>query len=195
MMSSKNKHLVIKVNPEDNVGIITDSQGLNKGSILQDGTILTQHIPMGHKVALSDIVIGGEIKRYGEIIGNARKVIKRGDWIDESEITEPKPPDLNTISFSNLKKKKIKSLDGYTFEGYKNHDGSVGTKNILGITTSVQCVAGLTQHVAKKIKQELLPKYTNVDDVVALNHTYGCGVAIDAPSAIIPIRNNSKHCK
>ena len=35
---------------------------------------------------------------------------------------------------------------------------------------------------------ELLPKYPNVDDVVGLEHTYGCGVAIDAPDAIIPIR-------
>jgi len=34
----------------------------------------------------------------------------------------------------------------------------------------------------------LLPKYPNVDDVVALAHSYGCGVAIDAPDAVIPIR-------
>jgi len=42
--------------------------------------------------------------------------------------------------------------------------------------------------LTQKIKNELLPSYPNVDDVVALNHTYGCGVAIHAPSAIIPIR-------
>jgi galactarate dehydratase len=79
-------------------------------------------------------------------------------------------------------------LEGYTFLGYRNPDGSVGTKNVLGITTSVQCVAGFTQFVVKKIKQEILPKYPNVDDVVALNHTYGCGVAINVPAAVIPIR-------
>ncbi|MCK7484634.1 MAG: UxaA family hydrolase [Bacillus subtilis] len=27
-----------------------------------------------------------------------------------------------------------------------------------------------------------------MDDVIPLNHTYGCGVAIDAPGAVIPIR-------
>ena len=79
-------------------------------------------------------------------------------------------------------------MEGYTFQGYRNADGSVGTKNVLGITNSVQCVAGLTQHVVDKIKKELLPKYPKVDEVVALNHSYGCGVAIDAPAAIIPIR-------
>ncbi|MBP6646108.1 MAG: UxaA family hydrolase, partial [Burkholderiaceae bacterium] len=40
----------------------------------------------------------------------------------------------------------------------------------------------------QRIKAELLPRFPNVDDVVALEHGYGCGVAIDAPGAEIPIR-------
>ncbi len=39
-----------------------------------------------------------------------------------------------------------------------------------------------------RIKAELLPLYPNVDDVVAIDHHYGCGVAIDAPGASVPIR-------
>jgi galactarate dehydratase len=42
--------------------------------------------------------------------------------------------------------------------------------------------------VLRRIRRELLPKYPRVDDVVVLNHGYGCGVAINAPAAIIPIR-------
>jgi len=79
-------------------------------------------------------------------------------------------------------------LTGYTFEGYRNADGSVGTRNILAITQTVQCVAGVTDFAVQRIKAELLPRYPNVDDVVALEHGYGCGVAIDAPDAIVPIR-------
>ena len=79
-------------------------------------------------------------------------------------------------------------LDGFTFEGYVNDDGTVGTKNILGISTTVQCVSATVEYAVKKIKAELLPKYPNVDDVVAITHLYGCGVAIDAPGAEIPIR-------
>ena len=52
----------------------------------------------------------------------------------------------------------------------------------------MQCVAGVLDFAVRRIKDELLPKYPNVDDVVGLEHTYGCGVAIDAPDAIIPIR-------
>jgi galactarate dehydratase len=79
-------------------------------------------------------------------------------------------------------------LDGYTFEGFRNADGSVGTRNILAITQTVQCVAGVTDFAVDRIRKELLPRYPNVDDVVALEHGYGCGVAIDAPDAVIPIR-------
>ncbi len=64
----------------------------------------------------------------------------------------------------------------------------MGSRNILAITQTVQCVAGVTDFAVQRIKAELLPKYPNVDDVVALAHTYGCGVAIDAPDAIVPIR-------
>src|SRR6202043_557588 len=79
-------------------------------------------------------------------------------------------------------------LEGFTFDGFRNRDGSVGTKNILAISTSVQCVTGTLNYAVKKIRAELLPKYPNVDDVVPLTHAYGCGVAINAPDAEIPIR-------
>ena len=46
----------------------------------------------------------------------------------------------------------------------------------------------MTDFAVTRIKAELRPRFPNVDDVVALEHTYGCGVAIDAPDAIIPIR-------
>lgn len=66
----------------------------------------------------------------------------------------------------------------------------------MGISTTVQCVTGVLNVAVKKIKEELLPKYPNVDDVIPINHAYGCGVAINAPEAVIPIRalrNLAKH--
>lgn len=180
---------VIKISPADNVGIVANSSGLKKGIKLADGTILAENIPMGHKVATSEIKEGAAILRYGVIIGHAKNLITRGEWVNESKILLPQPPDLDNIEFSGIQNPETNEpLKGYTFRGFRNPDGSVGTKNVLGITTSVQCVAGFTQFAVNKIKNELLPKYTYVDDVVALNHTYGCGVAINAPAAIIPIR-------
>src|SRR6202044_2555149 len=43
-------------------------------------------------------------------------------------------------------------------------------------------------YAVRRIREELLPHYPGVDDVVSVTHSYGCGVAIDAPGAAIPIR-------
>jgi galactarate dehydratase len=82
----------------------------------------------------------------------------------------------------------LSPLQGCTFDGFVNADGSVGTRNLLAITTTVQCVAGVVDHAVRRIREQLLPLYPHVDDVVGLEHSYGCGVAIDAPDAVIPIR-------
>lgn len=180
--------LSIKVHDDDNVAIIVNSNGLPAGSILPDGLTLIEHIPQGHKVALTDIPKDGKIVRYGEIIGYAVDSIARGAWIDESKVMLPTAPPLATLPLATRPAPQLEPLTGFTFEGYRNKDGSVGTKNLLGITTSVHCVAGVVDYVVKLIEQNLLPKYPNVDGVVGLNHLYGCGVAINAPAAIVPIR-------
>ncbi|MCT8137150.1 galactarate dehydratase [Anaerobacillus sp. CMMVII] len=180
--------LYIKVHSEDNVAIIVNTGGLEIGTEFSCGLKLRERVPQGHKVNLQDLEEGQAIVRYGEVIGYANQFIKKGSWVEESLIEMPIPPKLDELSVANKIPKLLPPLEGYTFEGYRNENGTAGIKNILGITTSVQCVAGVLNHVVSKIKEELLPKHPNVDDVVALNHTYGCGVAINAPEAKVPIR-------
>ncbi|KQX48571.1 MULTISPECIES: galactarate dehydratase [unclassified Paenibacillus] len=180
--------LYIKVHAEDNVAIIVNSGGLSRGSIFSCGLELRDSIPQGHKVALIDLEQDEPIVRYGEVIGYADSRILQGSWVEEKLVRLPTPPELDELPIANHIPLPLPPLEGYTFEGYRNEEGSVGTKNILGITTSVQCVAGVLDYAVKKIKEQLLPGYPNVEDVVALTHNYGCGVAINAPDAIIPIR-------
>lgn len=188
LMNQQEQPLYIKVHPNDNVAIIVNSEGLPAGTLFSCGLKLLEYIPQGHKVALTDLAQQQPVIRYGEIIGYAVRPIAKGSWIDESLVQLPTPPNLDELPIANKVPTILPPLEGYTFEGYRNHDGTVGTKNILGISTSVQCVAGVLEYAVKQIKEKLLPHYPNVDDVVALNHNYGCGVAINAPEAIIPIR-------
>ncbi len=178
----------IKLHDTDNVAIIVNDNGLKAGTRFPDGLELIEHIPQGHKVALVDIPAQGEIVRYGEVIGYAVRAIPQGSWIEESLVELPTAPPLETLPLATRVPEPLPPLEGYTFEGYRNADGSVGTKNLLGITTSVHCVAGVVDYVVKIIERDLLPKYPNVDGVVGLNHLYGCGVAINAPAAVVPIR-------
>lgn len=182
------KPLSIKLHPRDNVAIVVNSGGLAAGTRFDDGLVLVDAVPQGHKVALADIPRGGPVVRYGEIIGYAVKALGKGAWVNEFLVELPEPPALESLPLADDVPPALPALEGYTFEGYRNPDGSVGTRNILGISTSVHCVAGVVDHVVALIRQRLLPKYPNVDDVVGLNHLYGCGVAINAPAAVVPIR-------
>jgi galactarate dehydratase len=178
----------IRLDLNDNVAIVVNDLGLPAKTRFACGLTLRNFVPQGHKVALSDIPEGAPIRRYNEVIGTAARNILAGEWVDEARIQMPTPPDLDKLELATAVPAPQAPLEGYTFEGFRNPDGSVGTKNVLAISTSVQCVAGTLQFAIKRIKAELLPKYPNVDDVIGLTHNYGCGVAITAPLAIVPIR-------
>ncbi len=136
------KAFYIKVHDTDNVAIIVNDNGLKAGTRFPDGLELIEHIPQGHKVALVDIPVNGEIIRYGEVIGYAVRDIVKGSWIDESTVLLPEAPPLNTLPLATKVPEPLPALEGYTFEGYRNADGSVGTKNLLGISTSAPLRGG-----------------------------------------------------
>ena len=180
--------LYIRMHDGDNVAIVANNGGLPPATVFADGLTLVDQIPQGHKVALVDLPKGSAVRRYNVPIGYAMKDIPAGSWVHERLLEMPAARGLDTLPMATVRPESMPALDGYTFEGYRNADGSVGTRNILAITTTVQCVAGVVDFAVRRIKAELLPRFSNVDDVVGLEHSYGCGVAIDAPDAIIPIR-------
>jgi galactarate dehydratase len=180
--------LYIRVHPQDNVAIVVNDGGLPEGAVFADGLVLRERVPQGHKVALADLAENEAVVRYNVVIGYALKDLPKGSWINEHVIRMPEPPGLEDLPIATRAAPDMPALEGFTFEGYRNADGSVGSRNILAITTTVQCVSGVVEHAVARIKAELLPRYPNVDDVVGLEHTYGCGVAIDAPDAMVPIR-------
>jgi len=178
----------ILMHENDNVAIVVNDGGLPAGAVFPDGITLVEAVPQGHKVALRDFAEGDPIIRYNVTIGRALRAIVQGSWISEAQVEMPPARELDGLPISTRVLPPQEPLDGYTFEGYRNSDGSVGTRNILAITSTVQCVSGVIDFAVKRIKSELLPRYPHVDDVVSLEHTYGCGVAIDAPDAVVPIR-------
>ncbi|RYF16998.1 MAG: galactarate dehydratase [Comamonadaceae bacterium] len=178
----------IRMHAADNVAIVANDGGLEAGATFPDGLTLRERVPQGHKVALADLPAGSEIRRYDVVIGRALRDIPAGSWVHERLLEMPSAAGLTDLPMATARPPAQAPLEGYTFEGFRNADGSVGTRNILAITQTVQCVAGVTEFAVERIRKELLPRYPNVDDVVALEHGYGCGVAIDAPDAVVPIR-------
>jgi galactarate dehydratase len=187
-VTTQSNPLFIRMHESDNVAIVANDGGLPAGATFPNGLQLREKVPQGHKVALVDLPARAPVVRYNVAIGYALKDIPAGSWVHEGLLQTPDARELTNLPIATFRAERLAALDVYTFEGYRNADGSVGTRNILAITTTVQCVAGAVEIAVQRIKAELLPRYPNVDDVVALEHSYGCGVAIDAPDAIIPIR-------
>ncbi|MGH9606887.1 MAG: galactarate dehydratase [Terracidiphilus sp.] len=179
---------VIRVHAGDNVAVVVTQGGLAAGSEVAGGVVLREDVPESHKVALADLAESEAILRYGVPIGYAKEAIARGSWVHEGLIAPPQAPALADCPLATATPAPLPLLEGYSFEGFRNADGTAGTKNILGITTTVQCTAPTVDYAVRRIKAEILPRYPNVDDVVAIAHHYGCGVAIDAPGASVPIR-------
>ncbi len=177
----------MKVNPADNVGIIVAAEGAAPSSLDVHGFAVRERVPQSHKVALARIAKGQAVVRYGQTIGLINRDVETGAWVREEDLDLPAAPKLDEMPLATAVPKALPLLEGFTFEGYKNSDGSVGTRNILGITTTVQCVAPTVDYAVRRIKAEILPRFPNVDDVVAVTHGYGCGIAINAPGAAIPI--------
>ena len=188
MTKTKDGPRYIRMHDDDNVAIVANDGGLVAGAQFTDGLVLVEGVPQGHKVALCDLAEGEAVRRYNVTIGHAARAIAKGSWISEASLTLPPARSLENLPIATRGAPDVAPLTGYTFEGYRNADGSVGTRNILAITTTVQCVSGVVDFAVRRIKQELLPRYPNVDDVIGLEHSYGCGVAIDAPGAEVPIR-------
>ena len=179
---------VIQIKDIDNVAVaIHDTPA---GTEVLPGVVTRQDVPQAHKIALRDIPKGGEIVRYGVVLGYAKDPIPTGAWINEHMLELPESPSVDDMPWGTnlVPAERLPDPPRTTWMGYRNAAGPAGTRNLLGIVTTVQCAAGVLKVAVERIKKELLPKYPHVDGVVAVTHPYGCGVAINAREAPIPIR-------
>lgn len=177
----------IQITEADNVAIAV--QEIAEGTEIMPGVVTRSVIPQGHKIALVPISKDAPVIRYGVELGYALDDIAQGQWINEHMLRLPTPPGLDDMPYAKNIRTDLPEPPRKTWFGYRNPEGGyAGTRNILGIQTTVQCVQGVLDVAVERIRRELLPKYPHVDDVVAINHAYGCGVAINAPEAKVPIR-------
>ena len=71
----------------------------------------------------------------------------------------------------------VSGAERATFQGFVRADGRVGTRNYVGVLTSVNCSATVARAIADAFRGDTLADYPNVDGVVALVHGTGCGMA------------------
>lgn len=188
MTQQQTQRLVLQIHPKDNVAVAV--RDLEKGTILPEGVALLEDVPQAHKVAMRTIRAGQPVIRYGVVLGHAVREIPVGSWVHEDMLHVADCPPLDDLKWGThlVPAQTLPEPSEKTWMGYRNSSGPAGTRNYLGIVTTVQCAAGVVRNVTERIRRELLPRYPHVEGVVAITHAYGCGVAIRAREAHIPIR-------
>ena len=82
--SGAEEKIVMVMHAGDNVGICLREIDPNQAVQVGEHTIeAASHIPLGHKIALRDISEGSEVIKYGEVIGQAKIFIRRGEHVHD----------------------------------------------------------------------------------------------------------------
>lgn len=165
----------IRLNPDDNVVValrpFNPDTTIKREKIVVRGTI-----PAGHKIATAEISRGSLIRKYGQIIGVASRDILPGEHVhthnvdmsdfkrDYNAAGDMKPADPIAESEQN------------TFKGIVRADGKVATRNYIGILPTVGCSTSICRYIADYFRKDILKAYSNVDGVVGLTHSSGCGM-------------------
>jgi altronate hydrolase len=167
--------LYLRLNPADDVVIAC--RELETGSnLLKENVICRERIPAGHKVATRAIARGEPLRRYNQIIGFATQPIEPGFHVHVHNL------EVRDFARDYAYGETYQPTDFVkapaTFQGIVRADGRVATRNYIGILSTVNCSATVSKYVAEAFKGDALAAYPNVDGVVALTHTAGCGMDV-----------------
>ncbi|MFD1696162.1 UxaA family hydrolase [Roseibium aestuarii] len=137
---------------------------------------LPAKVMRGHKIARRPIATGEKVIRYGQIIGQATRDIAAGEHVHVQNLgmgehTQDYGHAEASIPLAPAEEER-------TFLGYHRPTGKVGTRNYIGILTSVNCSGSVAKFIAEAAqKSGLLDEYPNVDGVVPIVHGTGCGMS------------------
>lgn len=167
---------ILRLSQTDNVAVAASR--IEDGDTIRDGLAARTRIPFGHKVALQPIAPGGPVRKFGQIIGFASAPIAAGDWVHVHNVEMHDFDRDYRMAEEAHPVNVLPPEEQATFEGFRRRDGRVGTRNYIGILTSVNCSASVARFMAEAATRSgILDDYPNVDGVVSFTHGTGCGMA------------------
>jgi len=165
---------LIQLDPSDTVAIARTA--LQAGQSV-DGLMLRCAVPAGHKVALRDIAKGDMVLKFAQSIGTAAQDIAAGEHVHSHNLAFQTVD--QSYAFGTNLRPALTPARPDTFMGFDRGDGRIGTRNYIGIVTSVNCSATAARMIADHFTPDRLADYPNVDGVAAFVHGTGCGMAGD----------------
>ncbi|AUX68908.1 galactonate dehydratase [Porphyrobacter sp. HT-58-2] len=162
---------ILAMHPDDNVALCLDP--VAAGDALAGGVIAAETVPSGHKIALRPIAPGEAVRKYGQVIGLASAAIAPGAHVHVHNVSAEVGGMRSAAGSAPVPALPARRA---TFRGYRRASGKVGTRNYIGILTSVNCSANVARAIAAAFPDAMFHDGGAVDGVVALTHTTGCGM-------------------
>ncbi len=167
---------VLRLSTDDNV--VVALRDLEEGeTLLKERLVCKGHVPSGHKVATKTISQGERIHKYGQGIGVATREISPGEHVHTHNMEMADLERAHDIGADARPTSFVPEEQRATFSGIVRTDGRVGTRNYIGILSSVSCSGSVCRMIAERFRGEGITHFPNVDGVVALPHSLGCGMS------------------
>ena len=167
---------LLHLHPNDNVLVAKTALALGQ-EISELGVRTRAQVPAGHKIAARRIAAGEQVKKYDTVIGVATRDLEPGDYVHSHNLQlvdyyrDPAfGADVQPVDY-------VPEAERATFEGFVRPGGGVGTRNFIGILSSVNCSATVIKRIAAHFTPERLAAYPHVDGVAAFAQTSGCGMS------------------
>ncbi|EHR61141.1 UxaA family hydrolase [Saccharomonospora cyanea] len=166
--------------PDDDVAVVL--RGCGDGTPLavagREPVVARGNVPGGHKVALREIAAGELVRKYGHVIGVATRDVSPGEHVHVHNLAMPGEASAFASAGAVADVPAPPADLRRTFDGIVRPDGSVATRNYVGVLTTVNCSATVARQIVRRTEDEVA-ELDGVDGVVALTHGTGCGMAAD----------------
>ncbi|MGD9802940.1 MAG: UxaA family hydrolase [Hyphomicrobiaceae bacterium] len=164
----------LSLNPQDNILVAVDA--VPQGASVR-GVRAAVRIPRGHKMAASLVAKGAPVMKFGQIIGFATEDILPGVHVHTHNCTFASF-ERDYAFCQDARQAEILAVeDQATFDGYRRASGKCGTRNYIGVVTSVNCSATVARFIAEAVNRSgILDDHPTIDGVIPLVHSTGCGI-------------------
>jgi len=177
----------IRLHPDDDVVVLRRPLGKG-GRFVCEGreVILRDKVTVGHKVAVRPVETGNPVRKYGQVIGFARSSVQPGDWVHTHNL-EVRVFERATEAPGRAERwELLPPGEVPVFQGYTRQGGRVGTRNYVGVLTTVNCSASAARYVRERFPDaQVRAQYPNVDGVVAFTFKGGCGMSAGEPQRVL----------
>src|SRR3954447_1662593 len=168
--------ITVRLSPLDNT-VVARVDILPNTELAGEGVRTAQRVPAGHKVAIRPIAKGEPIRKFGQIIGFATTDIGPGEHVHVQNCAMGDFARDYAIGSDVRNVEMVPEAQRPSFQGYLRQNGKVGTRNYIGILSTVNCSASVSKFIAERFPREVLAQYPDVDGIVAITHGTGCGMA------------------